>query len=94
MEFRYMNDADFNVSYGLGVMPTYTDPKRDPARDTYPNYELFEIIGHAGADWCSGAQMVGYNFHEKISVVYTQATMWGMNCDLKEDDYFNNFSFE
>jgi hypothetical protein len=27
MEFRYMNDPSFNVSYGLGTMPTYTDPK-------------------------------------------------------------------
>ena len=55
MEFRYMNDPVFNVSYGLGTMPEYNNPKQDPAKDTYPNYETFEIIGHAGADWGSGA---------------------------------------
>jgi hypothetical protein len=55
---------------------------------------MFELIGHAGADWGSGAQMVGYNYHAKVSVAYAQATMLGMNCSLKEDDYMQNFSFE
>jgi hypothetical protein len=71
MEFRYMNAKDFNVSYGLGTMPTFTDPKKDPNEDVYPNYQMFEIIGHAGADWGSGAQMVGYNYHAQVSVAYT-----------------------
>jgi len=70
MEFRYMNDPVFNVSYGLGTMPEYTDPKQDPDRDVYPNYQPYEVIGHAGADWGSGAQLVGYNFHTKVAVAY------------------------
>ena len=55
---------------------------------------MFEILGHAGQDWGSGAPFVGYNFHAKVGVAYTQATAYGTNCSLKGDDFMKNFYFE
>jgi hypothetical protein len=47
MEFAYMNNPYFNISYGLGVIPMDYDPKTGPGND-YPNYSYFELMGHAG----------------------------------------------
>lgn len=55
MHFSYMNDPVFNVSYGLGVMTEYYDPKIDPGKEVYPNFQEFQLLGHAGADWGSDA---------------------------------------
>lgn len=93
MEFRFMNDPTFNVSYGLGTMNMYYDSRKDPTKDVYPNYDQYELIGHAGADWGSGSQLLGYNFKAKVAVVYTQATAFGMNCSLEGDDYYQNYGF-
>jgi hypothetical protein len=48
MHFDYMNNKYFNISYGLGVIPMYYDPAKGPNKDVYPNYQYFEILGHAG----------------------------------------------
>jgi hypothetical protein len=53
MHFDYMNSPNFNISYGLGTMPMWFDPKVGPNRDVYPKYQYFEIIGHGGQDWGS-----------------------------------------
>ena len=93
MHFDYMNNKYFNISYGLGVIPMWFDPAIGPNKDVYPNYQYFEIIGHAGQDWGSTAPMAGYNFAQKLGIAFVQGTEFGMSCDLEGDDFLKNFSF-
>ena len=93
MHFDYMNNKYFNISYGLGVFPMWYDYSKDPSKDVYPHYQFFEIIGHAGQDWGSGAPMAGYNFANKLGIAFVGATSSGMSCDLVGDDFFKNFSY-
>jgi len=64
----------FSFEYALGLMPL-----------PYKNFgEGFTyLVGHAGMDWGSDSQMSGFNQDYNFSVVTTQGTIAGLDCDLK-----------
>ena len=95
MNFEYMSERGFNISYGLGIIPMVypvANGSMNP-NHVYPNYPSNEIIGHLGEDWGSGAQLVGYNFPLKFSMVSAMNTAGGQNCSLKGDAYWANWRF-
>jgi hypothetical protein len=57
MDFDYMTDKRFNISYGLGIIPVVFDVANGSSNPNhvYPNYPANEIIGHLGEDWGSAA---------------------------------------
>lgn len=76
----------FKFEYALGLMPLCFEQ----AGGT-PDYSKSCVVGHGGEDWGSHTQLAGYNSAYKYGITVAQNTVTGMNCDLKGNEFFNNY---
>ena len=59
-----------------------------PAKPGEPqDVKLRRIVGHAGEDWGSTAEIVGYNQAYNFSFAVTMNSFIGLNCSLKDNDW-------
>ena len=56
----------FKFIYGLGFMPLMWPVKHDQVATEFKKYA---VIGHAGLDWGSYADLAGYNQYYNFSIV-------------------------
>ena len=93
MNFEYMDSKSFNITYGVGLTPMVFPSANNISSPNhpYPNFPENELIGHAGEDWGSGAQLVGYNFAHKFSIMTSIDSNMGLNCSLKNNDFMQNW---
>ena len=77
----------FPCTYGLATMPLAFPAKRGEDQDP----RLRTIVGHAGADWGSGAPIVGYNQAYDFSFAVTMNSEMGQNCSLPVQDFVGNY---
>lgn len=71
----------FEFVYGLGFMPNVYPVMA--GQDT--NFKKRAIIGHAGLDWGSYADLAGYNQYYNFSISNGQNTDFGWDCSAGVD---------
>lgn len=82
MNWEYGGGTDgFRFVYGLGFMPLGYRVMKGEDDDFYKSH----VIGHAGLDWGSYADLAGYNLHYNFSIVNGQNTNFGWNCSLGKE---------
>ena len=82
MNWEYGGGTDgFRFIYGLGFMPLGYRVMKNESDDFYATH----VIGHAGLDWGSYADLAGYHMLYNFSIVNGQNTNFGWNCSLGEE---------
>ena len=76
----------FPCTYGLAAMPLTYPAKPGEDQDE----KLRRLVGHAGEDWGSTAEWVGYNQAYDFSFAVTMNSFMGLNCSMKDNDWAAN----
>lgn len=86
-EFGKVTDH-FMFVYGLGFMPLGWRVNDSQDKDMYKS----NVIGHAGLDWGSYADLAGYNLVYNFSIVNGQNTNFGWDCSLGDKFVLNGYT--
>lgn len=82
MNWEYGGGTDgFKFEYGLGFMPLGYRVMPGEDDDFYGRH----VIGHAGLDWGSYADLAGYHMLYNFSIVNGQNTNFGWNCSMGKE---------
>ena len=79
----------FPCTYGLAAMPLTFPTKPGEPQDE----KLRRIVGHAGEDWGSTSEIVGYNQAYDFSFAVTMNSFTGLNCSMTGNDWAANVIF-
>ena len=74
--------SGFGTNYSLGIMPECFSSVNGTKDENQTC-----IFGHLGEDWGSKTHLAGYNRAYQYGITVSQISWFGMNCDLKGDDF-------